>query len=334
MGYQSGPPAGTEDFDFNEGLVVDAGEVLGKSNKPAPKPRSFDALRDELLRDEECTAVANFAANATTEVIALDDTDEEDDVAVDLGFDEVKASETGVKPREARPATKAWQHDDEESKKGMRRKEVSLFIGAPPVLPAGRGSSDCLVLLGGLPWWYSDADVRSQAENFGQVRCIRILACEKSGKSCGIALIEYLVPESAKKAADSNEGLRNRGLPRENPDKPARLVLVSLELFRKMRGGALPWLDGGSCSEELRAILMRQFDMSYMPAARRKHSRSPRRKGRGKTDSFRDSPEPQNRGGGDWADKLKDLKQKVHGGRGAPQMPPLMDDPRRARQRV
>merc|ERR1719235_1920984 len=40
-------------------------------------------------------------------------------------------------------------------------------------------------------------------------------------------------------------------------------VQVSRELFAMLRAGALPWPEGGACSEELRSALMKQFGLQH-----------------------------------------------------------------------
>lgn len=298
LGYSK--PAVQEDngaFDFEDGIVVDSGKVLGPSEKGAAadsaaaalrrqrdkKPRSFDDLRKELEDDEARPA----AGHKASEVVDLESTDEEDaeggDLAIELG--EVKASETGTKVREHRPRPH-WQPPGQgapapqaapapkpgtvgAAKRGVKRKEITVFIGAPPPLPQGQGTADCFILIGGLPWWLSDADLRGQAEHYGQVRTIRILDFERSGKSAGIAAVEYTQPEFATRAADSVDGMRSRPVWKQITGKKApKLVLVSNELLKRFKAGVLPWSEGGPCSEELRSILMRQFDMSYVPQRR------------------------------------------------------------------
>merc|ERR1712146_631476 len=126
---------------------------------------------------------------------------------------------------------------------GQKRKEVSLYIGAPPPTPQSAGLVECLLLIGGLPWWLTDAELRRHAEQFGQVRCTRILELLRSGKSTGIALLEYVALESAQRAARQQDGLASLPVWRTMGSSSLRVLTVSSELFHLLRSGALPWPD-------------------------------------------------------------------------------------------
>merc|ERR1711879_736467 len=112
-----------------------------------------------------------------------------------------------------------------------------------------------------------------------------------------------------------------------------RSVLVSHQLFPKLRLGVVPWPDGGECSDDLREILMRQFDLLHTPTKTktdrdprvRSADDSPSRAGRRppirRTSSGtasvggqpRPSPEPEKpKQEEPWADKLKRLQRNVN----------------------
>jgi len=101
---------------------------------------------------------------------------------------------------------------------------------------------------------------------------------------------------------------------------PPKLVLVSRELLGMMRAGVPPWPEGGPCSDDLRAILVRQFDMwNLRGSGSRSFDCSPPRglHRRGSNSSLgggrSGSPEqerPRKEEG--WADQLRALKRKVN----------------------
>jgi len=194
-------------------------------------------------------------------------------------------------------------------------------MGPPPPIPHtlnGGNPAERLVLVGGVPWWFSDAEVRRQAEQFGQLRSIRILESERSGKSVGIALLEYITVEAAQRAANPAEGFCTLSIWATLVEAKPRVVLVSQELFGRLRSGTLPWPDGGSCGEDLRAILMRQFDMSHSSALVRSNSRpvggSPvhalQRRNSNVGGASPDVERPRREEG--WAEKLKKLQTNVN----------------------
>jgi len=99
-----------------------------------------------------------------------------------------------------------------------------------------------------------------------------------------------------------------------------RVVLVSQELFGRLRSGTLPWPDGGPCAEDLRAILLRQFDMSHNSAMIRRNSRdaggSPlrglQRRNSNASGGFSPDAERPRREQEGWAEKLKKLQTNVN----------------------
>eukprot|EP00928_Gymnodinium_smaydae_P012048 TRINITY_DN14394_c0_g5_i1.p1 TRINITY_DN14394_c0_g5~~TRINITY_DN14394_c0_g5_i1.p1 ORF type:complete len:369 (-),score=67.62 TRINITY_DN14394_c0_g5_i1:185-1291(-) len=282
------------EWSFSETLVVDGGQVIsGKipnrwpsdpAHDPAldDRPADFEALSKELLEDERLPAPlpspspsARSAAEEGGEQVigrneakAAADDDTDDEVAVELG--EVRALHVGAAP--ARPPPRRAQANNNSAAQAAsdtgivttkrRRREVSLFVGPPPPSTSTAGVAECYLLVGGLPWWLSDADLRRYAETFGRLRCLRVLDYTRSGKSTGIALLEYLMPDSAKQAARPSEGLAALSVwATLSPGAAAiRVKTVSRELYEKLRFGTLPWSEGGPCSDDLRAILMRQFD--------------------------------------------------------------------------
>jgi len=246
-----------------------------------------------------------------------------------IQLDEVRASETGTAftrdPRSwAHRGSHGHHHGSQHVSQAVKtkRQEVSLFIGPPPPQVSNyAGTAQCLVLVGGLPWWLTDANLRRYTEQFGQLRCIRILDFERSGKSAGIALLEYARPEGARNAADPKEGLCQLAV-WESLGVPApQLVLVSSELFSKLRSGVLPWPDGGPCSDELRAIMMRQFDQSHnkqrqsgdSPARARRRTLTTAGSNTSLGSGRTGSPESDRPGREEaWADKLRALKGNVN----------------------
>jgi len=342
---------GWDAWNFNDGFAVEAGEIVKSTSPPPEKPVDFEALQKELLADEQSAVLCRVDAKAT-EVTNVDsasgsDTEAESEAAggakEDAGgpliqLDEIRASERqpliveawsrGPRSRAASTAASGTDSVNGGASRRLRRKEVSLFMGPPPPVlhtSSAGNPAERLVLVGGVPWWFSDAELRRQAEQFGQLRSIRILESERSGKSVGIALLEYTTMEAAQRAANPAEGfctlsiwviLEQSKLVEAKP----RAVLVSQELFGKLRSGTLPWPDGGSCGEDLRAILLRQFDMSHNSALIRSNNRpaggSPlhglqRRNSHasgGGASPDVDRPRREE----DWAEKLKKLKTNVN----------------------
>lgn len=187
-------------------------------------------------------------------------------------------------------------------------------------LPGASPASTCdqFVLLGGLPPTLPEAELRRLAEKFGQLNAVVVLedaACK--GKSAGIALLEYSSTEGASRAAGIGDGLCASSAWPILAVSPPRLVLVGQELLGMMRAGSPPWPEGGGCSDDLRCVLLRQFEQWTL--ARRSSDTSPpralSRQGSGPLaltrSSSRGSPEPQRREEG-WAAKLRALKRKVN----------------------
>ncbi|CAE8591796.1 unnamed protein product, partial [Polarella glacialis] len=343
-GEERQPPIGeAPTSDLQKPLGGDAGDSfkasaessLGASRGPGRaaaaadprKPRDFEALQQELLADERA-APASPVSQGEGELaedggVISDGTEgSDDDDAEDIQLGEVRASETGTavqftsprrfQQRQRPEVDVAPSLEGNSAGSRTRRREVLLFIGPPPPQPASTGAAGCFVLVGGLPWWLTDVELRRHGEQFGGIRSIRVLDHPGSGKSAGIALLEYALVEA--------------GLARP------RLVLVSNELFAKLRSGMLPWPDGGPCDEELRAILLRQFDASSNSQRSPAYDSPPRGKGRkgegrrgdgGKGRGPQDFTMPGPPSGpppsanrqedtGNWADKLKKLKLNVN----------------------
>lgn len=331
-----GPPGDAmsvagEEFDFTQGYAVDGGVVQAPifGDSARSRPKDVEALNQELREEERATGPRpGKAPGAEVEEILSDN--EGGDI---IELDTVRASDvSGAQPRHrAAPPKPAGGSG------GTKRKEVSLFIGQPPPAAPSTGSPQCLVLVGGLPWWISDSELRKQAEQFGQVRAIRILDFARSGKSAGIALVEYADASAVTRATDISEGLRALPAWEAMAVKCPRLVLVSPELFEKVRSGVLPWPEGGPCSDHLRDILARQFDISHIPSRGRSRSRDRNRRQQNiRPGGDRGPPQGSDRGGdrgGDrrqsnggqparapspeapvdtaWADKLKALRGTV-----------------------
>lgn len=298
---------GWENWNFSDGFAAEAGEIVEPKCPPPEKPADFDALQKELVADEE-SAVSCIGNAQTTEatndedLASGSDTEAESEAAggtkEDSGealiqLDEIRASERqplivenwarGPRSRKSSTITSGTDSVNRGRSCRLRRKEVSLFMGPPPPTPhtpGGGNPAERLVLVGGVPWWFSEADLRRQAEQFGQLRCIRILESERSGKSTGIALLEYTTMEAAQRAANPADGFSSLSIwvilvvEAKLVEAKPKAVLVSQELFGRLRSGTLPWPDGGSCGEDLRAILLRQFDMSHSSALVRSNSNS------------------------------------------------------------
>lgn len=326
---------------YSEGFVVEAGEVVSSScgrgvvGSQAPRPENFEALQQEMLAEEQPAPHSPARSIASSKSPAREDggdeTEPSDDDLIVLG--EVRASETAAKPAARRWAPRPPPAAQlSEFAQISDRREVSLYIAPPPPVPDGAGTCDCFALVGGLPWWFSDIELRRHAEQFGQIRAIRILDVPRSGKSTGIALLEYVAPDSAQRAAQPREGMSSLPAWESMATAPPRVILVSRELLQMIRAGSLPWPDGGPCQEDLRSILMRQFGQEHIPP--------PRDRSRGRhRDGFRDnSPRAQRRRPDDtarvdrqqsgcrgipepekpvrdqvgWADKLKRLSGNVN----------------------
>mmetsp|Transcript_72627 Transcript_72627/g.135676 ORF Transcript_72627/g.135676 Transcript_72627/m.135676 type:complete len:463 (-) Transcript_72627:87-1475(-) len=292
-------------WHHHETIVVEAGEfrtpprARPASPKASPVPRAvphetvedepmdFEQLRQELLKEDK-EEIVNSRDAADEGSDAVDDEEDassseggDQEVSVELG--EVHASSTGVasyfaprvqKPRPGQSAntgadlTHQRQPDNAATgtRPGKKRRETPLFLGPPPPMTAQRRTTpDSTILVGMLPWWLSDSELRKHAEHFGPVRIIRMLENVRSGKSAGVALIEYLQVDAAKAAASPSKGLSTLAVWQTLDTRPPSLVLLSSELFNKVHAGTLSWADGGACSDSLRTILMRQFDLSHQP---------------------------------------------------------------------
>lgn len=319
--------------------------------KPAPKAPAVEPLIQEVPVEEQVPVVPGSPLSEGEEKDKPEgsDTAGEDGFASDgsegqlITLDEVRASEMGARPLSqfgvrkwagAGPAGErsestqlALTGDSEAQGSRIRRKEVHFFIGPPPPLPAGTASTAVnLLLVGGLPWWFNDVELRRACEQYGQVRSVRILDHPSNGRSVGIALVDFVVGEGPKRAAAPAEGLRSLGLWRSMGVAAPQATPVSTELFPRLRAGVLPWPDGGPCAEELRAVLMRQFGLTY--AGSKKEDRPPpparepppgRRRGPDRADSDlaprggRSSPPAAAKGdNSNWAAKLKALKGGVN----------------------
>lgn len=257
------------------------------------RPQDFAALQQEMLALEGQAAPISPGAKTISSVEDGGEASEDSDCeAVVMG--EVKASQTGAAHRPPFGSPRKWAAPRpapgaplaEQDGSSAKRKEVSLYIGAPPVVPQSTGLADCLVLVGGLPWWLSDSELRRHAEVFGQIRSIRILDYVRSGKSAGIALLEFVAPDSAQRAARPQEGLCGLAAWQAMAIAPPRLVQVSRELFQMLRVGHLPWPDGGACTEDLRSTLMRLFGLSSSSTSQG-HQERERSRGR-QRDTYRD----------------------------------------------
>lgn len=360
---------GWETWNFKDGFAAEAGEIVKPKSPPPEKPVDFDALQKELVADEQsavsCRGNAEATEAANQDLASGSDTEAESEAEggtkEDSGepliqLDEIRASERqplivenwarAPQSRKSSTVTSGVKSVNRGASCRLRRKEVSLFMGPPPPTPhtlGGGNPAERLVLVGGVPWWFSEADLRRQAEQFGQLRCIRILESERSGKSAGIALLEYTTMEAAQRAANPADGFSALSIwvilvvEAKLMEAKPRAVLVSQELFGKLRSGTLPWPDGGSCGEDLRSILLRQFDMSHSSALVRSNSKPAlpsqglqRRNSNPGPGASPDAERPRRDEG--WAEKLKKLQTNVN----RRQMEPadaLADDVLRKRRR-
>eukprot|EP00929_Paragymnodinium_shiwhaense_P003457 TRINITY_DN103997_c0_g1_i1.p1 TRINITY_DN103997_c0_g1~~TRINITY_DN103997_c0_g1_i1.p1 ORF type:complete len:454 (+),score=87.44 TRINITY_DN103997_c0_g1_i1:235-1596(+) len=391
------PDAHWNDWAPGDALVVDAGEMVQPSSRRRQdmdfadvdaeleqRPQDFDALQKELLAEEQGvpskpagddagTGDAAAAADDGYGVADDDDDDEnegdgEEEEGITLG--EVKASETGKAyfAGSAAAARRAQKEDAQApaeevvvgGSKKLRRREVTLFLGPPPPSSVVQQVAGCFVLLGGLPWWLSDSELRKHAEQFGTIRLIRLLDYVRSGKSAGVALIGYTTVEAATKALAPSQGLPHLPVWRVTKCVP-KVMPVSSDLFEKMRREPLPWPEGGPCSDDVRSILMRQFDLEASvltvstrsrvvhrspPGGKRKLDKSAsttpapaseqsRWKGARRSADFEERPRTSEGGGGgssSWTEKLKLLKAGVNNRTQGAQGGILPSDPRQRRR--
>eukprot|EP00746_Dinoflagellata_sp_MGD_P011398 gnl/MRDRNA2_/MRDRNA2_123881_c0_seq1.p1 gnl/MRDRNA2_/MRDRNA2_123881_c0~~gnl/MRDRNA2_/MRDRNA2_123881_c0_seq1.p1 ORF type:complete len:389 (-),score=67.13 gnl/MRDRNA2_/MRDRNA2_123881_c0_seq1:41-1207(-) len=306
------------EWDFEGGLVVDNGQVVTEEEDPyahryKERPKDFDALMKELEADERPTVVRGIGSpprDASPLIQRVgSDTEAEDSDGDDnlISCGEVRASSKPGRPQVFTPRKRNSVPDCyeivEAAPKGTKRRETPVFFGAPPPVPSGGGTRKHLLLAGGFPWWATDAELRRHCEHFGTVRRMRLLDCPATGKSLGIALVEFTTEEGVTKAANPQEGLMSLAA-WSGSGSSLRLCLVSDELFERIRAGNLPWLDGGHCSQDLRAILERQFDV--VPTA----PELARQRNRGREDPRLDG----NFGDGAWRNKLSSLKAQINSG--------------------
>lgn len=195
---------------------------------------------------------------------------------------------------------------------------------APPQpLRGADPSSACtqFLLLGGLPPGLPEAELRRLSEQFGELNAIRVLEDAATGKPVGIALLEYAAAESAARAAGVGNGLCALSAWPIMTVAPPRLVLVGRELLNMLRAASPPWTEGGHCSEDLRCVLLRQFEQwgLYMRQELRSGDASPTRQlsrqgsalSLTRSNSRGESPERPRRDES-WTDKLNALKRKVN----------------------
>lgn len=286
-----------------------------------PKPKEFATLQKELQAEEAsaCPAepgspVSEGAADLDPAMedggVISDGTEGSEDGEIHLG--EVRASETGTAAPHFRRAQE--KGDSAPSSGGMgpkgpriKKKEILLFIGPPPPLPPlGQPGESSSLLIGGLPWWLTDTELRRYGEQYGQVRRLRILDFAGSGKSAGVALLEFAQVDATRQALRPDVGLCRPQLWRTLGAAP-RAAAVGGELRGRLREGTVPWLDGGPCSEDLRAMLLRQCGMSA-PAPRR----SPPRHSRPRPPPRAPAKRAPEESPASWAEKLKKLKSNVN----------------------
>lgn len=284
-------------------------------------------LHKELLEEETgralvrkaSTVAASTASDAETEGPSPVSSPENEEEAL-VPIEEIRTSTEPAMtfPRRwgGRPRPGAATMVPGEPGGRFRRREVSLFIGPPPPAQGGPGGAERLLLVGGLPWWLSDTELRRFAEQFGAIRAIRILERSSSGKSLGVALLEYYSAEAVQKAAHPSQGLCSLSSWASMAEARPKNVLVSPELLSRLRAGELSWSEGGACSEDLRTILLRQFDTSHIAGGRPagRPSGSPRQAGSRALALLPDASPEANRGGKEegWADKLKRLQANVN----------------------
>lgn len=308
----SAPVVAAAEWAFEDGLIVEGGEVVNEYTQ------DFDALREELMADERARAPKKKAAATTERVVrcgaepkeadyggnddgALSDCsgDGDDRVAIKLG--EVKASGTGASASLAQTPRPVGAAVALGGNAAASVTNVSGGKASPPTLSLV-GSTERFVLVGGLPLSFTEEGLREQAEKYGKVRSVRVLGDVRSGDSVGIALFEFAEPDAWRKAVGA-DGFASLAIWKSHGGQP-RMVLVSKELFVKLRAGSVAWPDGGVCSADLRAILMRQFDLSHLPGAPQ-----PINGARGNRPT---SPEPRREDPANWKDKLKQLRSGVN----------------------
>jgi len=342
-GPQTWVAPGYEDWT-SSGFVVAGGEVVGISadTEAGGDSQDFEALRQELAAAEKPRAVATTAvASSATKAAACassspensidanaDTDDSDDDSGDDVQLGEVHASQTGARPLHkppgdfGQPAQSSAQKDDASRASGASaaasgERALKPRSSSPDDEP--KSPAECYVLVGGLPPTMSNTELRKLAEQFGQIKSMRVLEEPgRSMRSAGIALLEYATPDGAIKAAGVGNGLCAlsawllMGVP------SPRLVLVSQELLGMMRAGTPPWPEGGPCSDNLRYLMVRQFDMWNLSARRRPADSPPRGLRRANSSGSFDGPRQRSPGNGrgrkgeGWEDQLKALKRKVN----------------------
>lgn len=326
-----------------------------RRTEEAPKEESFEALSKELLADELAPLPAPRASDAARGAVAIEDVAES---SSESGEEEAVAGGAGggaVGELGKKPAVEVRLGEVKASQTGaayvpIRRKEPPLHIGlSPPPSLASGSTADCLLIAGGLPTWMPETDLRRHAEQFGALRAFRLLDATSGGllagltssggsSHSGIALLEYTVPEAAQRAAQLKEGFCALPVWESMKVVAPRLVLVSNELFVKLRAWQPPWLEGGPCGEDLRSILLRQFDRSHEDRGgarrlddgdarglRRRASGDVGNTSRGASPEAVDRPDQQEV----WKDRLRGLRTNIN----RRQEAGLAEDPRRKRLR-
>jgi len=329
--------------------AMDGAEFVVEKSKFAEPDQAedFEALRQELLEEE---MVGPSKTLSLDDPLAEEDGSDTDESSDDIELGEVRGSDVPVRrpryfpnrtlggpkvsPQNA-AARMPWQSPlKARSAAPPERKDATVVVeattppstapaatpaptaapvAAAPALALQAHDAGKFLLLGGLPLSLSRERLRELSEEFGKVNRLRMLDdVDNPRKSTGIALVEFYSAESAARAADPRSGYRmqNEWLVTFVP--PPKVVLVSRELLGMMFAGVPPWPEGGYCSEDLRAVLLRQFELWELGTNRPSEGGRFALSRRDSNSTLARSTQGYKLPAEDWKSKLRALKRSVN----------------------
>lgn len=195
--------------------------------------------------------IPDEARNVLKDDVHLSDTEsasDDDDVVLDVSMSASGATVARAPKRHARAVRKQTE---------MLKREIKLFVSAPPELHDARESQNpatCTVVVAKMAWGVTDVDLRRHAESFGSVRLVRFLEHASAGVSTGLAAVQYLTEDAARRALTKVTGLSELPAWSSYGCVPI-LNSVSEDVYNMMSDGDLSWFDGGSCPDKLRVYL-------------------------------------------------------------------------------
>eukprot|EP00922_Rhytidocystis_sp_ex-Travisia-forbesii_P063827 GHVS01094932.1.p1 GENE.GHVS01094932.1~~GHVS01094932.1.p1 ORF type:complete len:388 (+),score=102.11 GHVS01094932.1:96-1259(+) len=140
-------------------------------------------------------------------------------------------------------------------KMGFVRKDIPLFLGAPPKLVdcVEPRSSSHVIIACNLAWWITDVGIREAASSSGQVRAVKVLDNPLNGKSLGVALIEYCLASSASHAV---QNLAKMLMATQGGERVVRVEAATEAVWTQLDRSAPMWTAGGGIHEPLHSMIL------------------------------------------------------------------------------